>query len=254
MRFYRWALTLPLLILCLQVSTAAAAERIYILAGQSNMMGKGKTFSLPAHYRKTPPNVTFYYQGRERELAQFAYFGPEVVFAHEIARAFPNDQHILIKSVATGSTIDRWLPEQALYKGLLRQVDFSLPESDPKRIAAVVWMQGESDARHTEHARQYANRLSRLIQSLRNDLHSPNSLFIVGEINPEDKNFDEVELVQAGQRQVQQKIPNTLLVSTDGLGKMYDNVHYDAEGQIELGRRFAHAYIAQQAKHPLTNP
>lgn len=229
-------------------SLSHAEDRIYLLAGQSNMMGKGKISEIPANYRQTPSNVKFYYQGREKGLGQFAYFGPEVGFAHEVARAFPNDQHIIIKQAATGSTIERWLPGQALYKGLLRQVGFSLPEEHDKKIAAIIWMQGESDARSASLAGQYGGRLNRLIQALRTDLNSPNSLFILGQINPEDLAFSKVAQVQASQRQVQQSSSNTILVSTDGLGKMYDHVHYNAQGQLELGKRFAKAYIEQARK------
>jgi hypothetical protein len=165
-----------------------------------------------------------------------------------VARAFPNDTHIIIKQAATGSTIERWLPGQALYKGLLRQVGFSLPEDHAKKIDAIVWMQGESDARSADLAGQYGGRLNRLIQALRNDLSSPNSLFILGQINPEDLAFSKVAQVQASQRQAQQSSSNTILVSTDGLGKMYDHVHYNADGQLELGKRFAKAYIEQARK------
>lgn len=229
-------------------SVGYTEDRIYLLAGQSNMMGKGKISELPASYRHTPSNVKFYYQGREKGLAQFAYFGPEIGFAHEIARAFPNDQHIIIKQAATGSTIERWLPGQALYKGLLRQVGFSLPEEHDKKIDAIVWMQGESDARSADLAGQYGGRLNRLIHGLRNDLNSPHSMFIFGQINPEDLAFSKVAQVQASQRQVQQASTNTILVSTDGLGKLYDHVHYNANGQLELGKRFAKAYIEQARK------
>lgn len=245
MRLTRMIVTVVLLGL---TSSIYAEDRIYLLAGQSNMMGKGKISELPASYRQTPANVKFYYQGREKGLAQFAYFGPEIGFAHEVARAFPNDQHIIIKQAATGSTIERWLPGQALYKGLLRQVGFSLPEDHDKKIDAIVWMQGESDARSANLAGQYGGRLNRLIQALRNDLNSPNSLFILGQINPEDLAFSKVAQVQASQRQAQQASSNTILVSTDGLGKMYDHVHYNANGQLELGKRFAKAYIEQARK------
>ena len=37
-------------------------------------------------------------------------------------------------------------------------------------------------------------------------------------------------------------------MSTEGLGKMYDHVHYNANGQLELGKRFAKAYIDQARK------
>lgn len=219
-----------------------AKNRIYILAGQSNMMGKGKTSHLPAMYRKTPHNVKFYYQGRQRDLAKFAYFGPEVGFVHAVARAYPHDTHVIIKSVATGSSIQQWLPGSGLYKGTLRQVKLAGFKDDPK-IEAIVWMQGERDARDKSSAASYEAKLRRFIHGLRSHLKSPHSLFIMGEINPEDPAFSMTELVQKAQRNIQRSSPRTMLVSTAGLGKLYDHVHYDAKGQLELGKRFAKAYL-----------
>lgn len=242
------------LVLCglvLQVTPVHAAERIYLLAGQSNMMGRGKSHYLPPAYRKTPSNVKFYYQGRERKLAQYSFFGPEVAFAHHVARAFPQDTHILVKHVATGSSIQQWLPGQRLYDGMLRQLKFSLKKeaAELPNVSAVLWMQGENDARNHAKATQYAPRLTKFIHSLRNDLQSANSLFILGEVNPEGKAFPMVDLIQTSQRKVSQQVPHTLLVPSDGLDKIFDDVHLSAQGQMELGKRFAEAYIQQSKRH-----
>ena len=225
----------------------SAKEHIYILAGQSNMMGKGKTYQLPANYRQTPHNIKFYYQGRPRELAKYSYFGPEVSFAHAIAKAYPHDTHIIIKTVATGSSIQQWVPGSRLYQGMLRQVKFA-HITDQQSIDAVVWMQGEADAKTKHQASQYEGTLSRFINGLRQQLNSPHSLFLMGEINPQDPAFSMTAIVQQAQQHVQQSSPNTLLVSTDGLGKLYDHVHYNTKGQIELGKRFANAYIQTQQR------
>lgn len=229
--------------------SAFAAERIYLMAGQSNMMGLAKTYRLPTTYRQTPSNVTFYYQGRPRKLAQFSYFGPEVSFAHHVARAFPQDHHIIIKFAATGSHIEQWLPGQPLYNGMLRQLGFSIKEKDPK-IEAVFWMQGESDALNQARASQYAGRLGLFIRSLRRDLKSPSSLFIMGEVDPVGKDFPMVKLVQDNQRKVRSQTPNTYMTPAQGLGKIYDHIHYSALGQMELGKRFADEYIKRSRARP----
>lgn len=225
-------------------NSALAEQRIYLMAGQSNMMGFGKTHHLPPTFRKTPSNVTFYYQGRPRKLAQYSHFGPEVTFAHHVARAFPNDQHIIVKFAATGSHIGQWMPGQPLYQGMLRQLGFSIEEKNPD-IAAVVWMQGESDALNKARASQYSNNLKRFITSLRKDLKSPHSLFIMGEINPLGKDFPLVKSIQSSQRQVRSQVRNILLTPANDLGKIFDNIHYSAQGQMELGKRFANAYISR---------
>lgn len=226
---------------------ALSAERVYLLAGQSNMMGRGKTHELPATYRQTPENVTFIYQGRERELAQFAWFGPEVSFAHHVARAFPNDQHIIIKNAATGSSIRQWQPGQRPYDGLLRQIELYFKEDRPE-VSAVLWMQGETDARQPDKAQEYAARLQALMNDVRRDTASPASLFILGQISQNAESFPQVEQVRATQQRFAEQHPQVHMIATDGLGKIHDEIHYNAQGQMELGKRFAEAYIRQAGR------
>ncbi len=242
------------LLIVLFSTSAYAKKRVYILAGQSNMMGKGKTYQLPAFFKRQPKNVEFYYQGRKRQLAMFSHFGPEVSFAHEVARAYPNDKHIIIKHVATGSSIKQWLPGSRLFEGLLRQRGFvkvnnktnTLPQTVlNKKVDAIFWMQGEKDARSPITANQYEAYLKRFITGVRNKLNSPHSAFIMGQINPEDRAFHMLDTVKQAQINAQRSLPRVSLVSTEGLGKIYDKVHYNTQGQLELGKRFARAYANQ---------
>lgn len=224
---------------------ALAKERIYLLAGQSNMMGRGKTQELPLIYKSPPPNVRFYYQGRPKRLAQNAYFGPEVTFAYEVAKAFPNDQHIIIKAAATGSSIKQWQRGKPLYYGLLRQLQLALPQyfyGRKRPVEAIVWMQGEQDARSSD-AFNYQPQVKQFIKDLRSDISAPKSLVVMGKVNPKAPAFRMLKVVQAGQAQAAQTLSNAVLVSTEGLSTMPDRVHYNTYGQMELGRRLAQAYI-----------
>ncbi|MGK0272126.1 MAG: hypothetical protein ACI88H_002792 [Cocleimonas sp.] len=252
---YGFFLALLTLLLLLFSNSIFAKERVYILAGQSNMMGKGKTHKLPAYLKRQPHNVEFYYQGRKRQLAKFSHFGPEVSFAHEIARKFPNDKHIIIKHVATGTSISHWLPGSPLFKGLLRQRGFIkvaanvgglaqslIQETANKKVEAIIWMQGEKDARSVSNANQYETNLKRFIMGVRRQLDSPRSVFIMGQVNPDDPAFHMLDTVKKAQVNTQRALPQVKIVSTEGLGKIYDHVHYDTLGQIELGKRFANAY------------
>jgi len=241
---------LLLLFASISFSAGWAGQRVYLMAGQSNMMGLANTSQLPAGYRHTPANVTFIYQGRQRPLARDSRFGPEVSFAHLVSRAFPDDEHIIIKFAATGSHIRQWLPGEHYYRAMLRQINISFDRTP--RIDAVFWMQGESDARNSYRATRYANRLSRFIHSLRRDLRSPSSLFIMGQINPQGSGYPMVQEVQLNQRVVDTQVNNTLLITTHGLHKNIDNIHYSAQGQLELGRRFAATYIhSNRALQPI---
>ncbi|MCK5725595.1 MAG: sialate O-acetylesterase [Thiotrichaceae bacterium] len=221
-------------------SVAQARDYVYILAGQSNMMGKGSTHSLPSYYKKTPHNVQFFYQGRYRKLAKYAHFGPEISFAHTVARSRPHDKHYIIKFVATGSSISQWQPGGALFKGLLSQKKLAgiAPETP---ITAVVWMQGESDARSRSSAVQYQGRLARFIRGLRTKLNTPHTKVVIGLINPTPKAFPMTDKVREAQRKISTSIPNVRLVSTDNLSKIYDHIHYGTDGVVGLGKRFAKA-------------
>lgn len=237
--------TLPLL-LCiasgLLSAPVIAREHIYLMAGQSNMMGLAHTHNLPASYKSTPPNVSFVYKGSARPLARGKHIGPEVSFAHAVARAFPHDQHTIVKFAATGSHIREWFPGETFYIGMLRQLGIFVPQEKPQ-IDAIIWMQGEGDAFNRERANQYAHNLTYFIKVLRRELDAPTTPFIMGVIDPVGRDYPEVELVQDNQRRVNATVPDTHLVPAEGVSKIYDNIHFNALGQVEMGKRFARKYI-----------
>ena len=217
-------------------------ERVFILAGQSNMMGRGRTADLPEHLKQQPENISFYTHGRKSQIAKYNMFGPEVQFAHAMSQTFPNDKIVIIKSVASGSGITEWLPGSPLYQGLLRQVNFV---TDPAKtnLEAIIWMQGETDARNAEAAEKYEGNLKAFISNLRKDLKADHTPFILGRITQKDINFPMEKQVRAAQDKMAKELENTIVVSTDDLTKIYDKVHYDAKGLVELGRRFAIAFV-----------
>ncbi len=231
--------------LCAVSSGLWAKERVIVLAGQSNMMGRGKTQELPAEYRQMPNNIRYFYQGREHKLAEFAFFGPEVSLAHSLAQTYPRDEIILVKQAASGSLIQQWQPGEPLYKGLLRQIGFAANDYPFKQVDAIVWMQGESDAQSdVSVATQYAGRLIQLVTHLRKDLQSPNSAFVYGEVGVSHPAFSHASAAVRNQQQlVQERLQNAALVSTAGLSNIGDGIHYNAAGQLELGKRFANALI-----------
>jgi hypothetical protein len=247
---------LYLLFLGLLFSSSVSAElprdRVFVLAGQSNMQGRGATEDLPEHLKTQPENVRFYTHGRESTIGKYHYFGPEVNFAHLISNTFPNDNVIIIKSAASGSSITQWLPGTELYAGLIRQVKFVVDPAEAD-IQAIVWMQGETDAKDETLAKAYKDNLKAVIDGLRKDLHANNTMFLVGRITQPDHNFSMEKTVRNAQNEVDKDNPNTIIVPTDGIGKLYDNVHFNSEGLVELGRRFALAFVNRR-KEILTNP
>ena len=235
---------------------------VFILAGQSNMAGYGTTAKLPAAYKKTPSNVTFYFNGYPAKMSRFARFGPEISFAHAIARRFPHKHIDLIKFAVGGTSLFAWDPRWnlgkaritrnasagPLFKKLLQTIR-THTKNNGSQLAGVLWMQGETDARYPGAASSYMQNISLFVRALRKELKSPSLAFFMGEIDPPIKFFPYREIVRQAQRKSSAQIRNSKLISTKGLAKRNDHLHYNTEGQLALGLRFAQAYIQTQRYH-----
>lgn len=229
---------------------------VFILAGQSNMVGQGLTADLPDSLRRAPPNVRFVLDGSVSGLGAGRTFGPEVTFAHEIARRWPDREIILVKFAVGGTSLLAWAPDWdsasaaitqnagagALYTRLLKHIaEADLPAG--AEYAAVLWVQGERDARYPEAAQQYEANLVALIRQLRADLDVHRLPFFTARVNPPSDRYPAVVHVRRAQEDVAGRVEGVVIVDADGLSKRNDGVHYDTGGILELGRRFATAYL-----------
>lgn len=241
---------------------ASAATRVYVLAGQSNMMGQGSLVSeLPSPYGVTQTDVKFWSNNQWVPLAggfgvSASEFGPEVSFGYNIRRAYPNDDIYLVK-YAVGSTnlINDWNPAgggKECYKGLTSTVNAAMKDlADAKpTIAGMLWMQGESDALTGSYApanapQQYAANLTAFIQQVRIDFNTPNMPFVLGRIRPDWGAADNNALVRAAEETVPGQVGNATWVNTDDLQIGIAVRHYGTQGQIDLGTRFAQVLVPE---------
>ncbi len=240
----------------IKTSLNQSNELVFILAGQSNMAGYGRTAQLPAPYRKAPANVKFYFNGYPAKMSRFAHFGPEIGFAYALSRRFPHKTIKLIKFAVGGTSLFAWDPYwqlakarmtgnasagplfEKLIKTIKRQGDI-----EGVKFAGVLWMQGEEDARHSIAARSYAKNLVQFVRALRKELNMPSLAFFMAEVDPPIKAFPYRDIVRQAQRNSTASIRNSRLISTQGLQKQSDNLHYNTAGQLALGIRFAKAFI-----------
>lgn len=202
-------------------------------------------------------------------------FGPEIGFAHELAGRMPGQQIAIIKYAVGGTGIARsrdysdyipslgdfkdggrnWHPPSdgreagRLYQTLLAHVRDALGalERDGKRwkLAGFLWMQGEHEAGISRKmAQDYAHLLATLIKALRADLKAPSLPFGIGEINSHSWAFGEI--VREGQARVCKHDQNAVLVKTVDLPRTGSGgaAHFNADGMLKLGRRFAAAWLA----------
>ena len=114
--------------------------------------------------------------------------------------------------------------------------------------AGIVWMQGESDGTQEDAAKEYGEHLAELAELFRAALRKDDLPFVFGRISDSAADTPNVarvwpfgDAVRAGQHDVAEHDTDAAIVtSTDGYAYS-DPYHYDTEGFIDLGNRFAEA-------------
>jgi hypothetical protein len=124
-----------------------------------------------------------------------------------------------------------------MYEHLLTIVD-SVTHGRTTKISALLWMQGERDARIPEAGKAYYQNFDFLIESIRTDFNSPNLPIIYAKVNPPKENYPALTVVNEAQLRIEKNVRNAYLIETDGIEKWNDKLHYSSTGQLELGRRF----------------
>jgi iduronate 2-sulfatase len=256
------------LLACLAVLLGAAPKaapmKVYILAGQSNMDGRGKKSDLVgdlARWAKPQPDVLIAYSNSDRRgpfttggfvplepgfsvppgtkemKLPGATFGPEVSFGRAIADANPDARVVLIKFSEGGTSLHGdWMPDakNSLYPQFLTFVHKSLKSlGDDAKIEAMIWHQGESDASLKES--EYQKLLTAFIAQVRKDLSSPDLPFVIGEVYDNGKR----DRVRAGERATAAMVPNVFFAPADNLKTSDGGTHFDTASQIEMGQRLA---------------
>lgn len=227
--------------------------KVYILAGQSNMVGVASSSNLPQHLAKPRGDVLIFESAKDNLLKARRWvvltpggvFGPEVSFGRRMADH--HGQPVGVIKVAKGGTslAKDWSPDRRGYLyDLLIETVREATKTGRFEIEAVVWMQGERDALDATTAGLYAQNFARFIRRIRSDLGQPDLPFVFGRVNPGTKWHQFVDQVRQAQQELD--VPHTAMVDCDDLGKHRDRLHYDAAGQVELGQRFAEAVIQLQ--------
>ena len=262
--------------------------KIYIMAGQSNMEGPGKTNYLKENkltsLLEERDDVWCVYAGRVSGplLPEFGFrrdnFGPELLFGHEMGDTLENDI-ILFKSALGGTTLHvDWRPPGAVkreggevgplynqmisrFHTLLRNLDKVYPGYNKKQgyeIAGFIWLQGESDCcAKTEEGigfhNFYKENLDDFVNDVRRDVGLPELPFIIVQINDgvwDGKSCGGGPMVREIQRKKAESDPNiSLVVSMD----LNDGYHYDTPSHIIIGERIAKAALPFSGKPVHTN-
>lgn len=265
-RLIAWS-ALALLLIAPQVQAKGVHYEVFLLAGQSNMDGRGKIADLTGELAKyatpfTSVDIALSTGGLRRPLVlsqgieplkpgftgsttglktiPSELFGPEIGFGHTLSVTWPGKHLLLIKCTEGGTNLrEDWNPsaEKSLYKRFIEFVRANQKaieaQGDTLTIRGLIWHQGESDAGQPPGS--YKTNLIALINQARSDLGHPNLPVLIGQVYNNGKRGN----IFADQKAVVAELPQTWLVESAGLETFDKGTHFDAKSQIELGRRFA---------------
>ena len=174
-------------------------------------------------------------------------FGPEIGLARTLMAK--QDKKLAILKVAFNSTSLRydWNPsgigkQGESYRSLVFEANAAIIAANADGIIlkprALVWVQGESDARLSTSAAAYEKKLGEMIERLRKDLASPKLIALLG-VNTKYrfKNFQTSSIVE-GEKKLASRLAYSKYVDTSSAA-VADSFHFSTEGTLEVGRLFA---------------
>ncbi len=259
--------------------------RVFIFAGQSNMVGSDskvkdiKNFPLYAGLEQPQEGVRFSYSiGRENKTNSDGWValepvnntvGPELSFARRVTQAI--DAPVAIIKCAAGGTHlgGDWNPDEPIgfkmYPLALKLVRDSLAELERQgvryRLEGFMWHQGENDMFNEDYMKNYGPNLKNYLAKWRRDLKSPKLKFYIGELCT--KTIWGMDLrprmyaISRGQRAVTEVDPLAEYVPTSHVGVEIGHpvglhYHYGTLGQLQHGDNYAAAYLRSlgQAQAP----
>ena len=259
--------------------------RVFIFAGQSNMVGSDskvkdiKNFPPYAGLEQPQEGVRFSYSiGRENKTNSDGWValepvnntvGPELSFARRVTQVI--DAPVAIIKWAAGGTHlgGDWNPDEPIgfkmYPLGLKLVRDSLAELKRQgvryRLEGFMWHQGENDMFNEDYMKNYGPNLNNYLAKWRRDLKSPKLKFYIGELCT--KTIWGMDLrprmyaISRGQRAVTEVDPLAEYVPTSHVGVEIGHpvglhYHYGTLGQLQHGDNYASAYLRSlgQAQAP----
>ncbi|XP_051220855.1 probable carbohydrate esterase At4g34215 [Lolium perenne] len=264
---------LQALLLCLAASAtprhASAADvppsnkLIFILAGQSNMAGRGGVTGthwddiVPSPDCSPSPSVLRLSPSLRWEQAREPLHqgidgnrtcgvGPGMAFANAVLRSSSSSVVIgLVPCAAGGTRIAEWAKGSELYTAMLRRARAAVETGG--RIGAVLWYQGESDTVRLADANAYGQRVGSLVRDLRADLAMPDLLVI--QVGLASGLGEYTQVVREAQKGF--ALPNVRFVDAMRLPLQDDHLHLTTQAQVQLGHMLAQSYLDHGATKPL---
>jgi len=243
--------------------------QLFILVGQSNMVGM---YNFPRKVENDYDRIFVFGYDYQWKIAtepiddpncqvdkvskyKIVCYIPALSFAKTLLGQDPDLVIGLIPCAERNSSIYAWqrnLSDDSLYGACLKRVNEASAMGD---VAGILFFQGETDAldpniypEKITQPNQWGREFIKFVNDMRMDLDMPNLPIIYAQIgtNTTPEDFVNWEIVKMQQLAVQ--VPFSAMITTDDLA-LSDKVHFTTLSYIEIGIRFAEAYLSLLKEH-----
>lgn len=227
--------------------------RLFLLAGQSNMAGRGK---LDDQSKLAHPRVWVLARDLSWKPAvdplhydkPAAGTGIGKPFAEILAKQDPEIRIGLIPAACGGSPISAWEPGVRFQQTSSHPYDDAVARAKAAMksgtLQAILWHQGESDANEAL-APAYEEKLRALITRFRKDLDSPELPFLIGQLGQFGKWNAATAQVDQAQQNVAKSMKNVYFIRSDKL-TTGDGIHFDTASLRIMAERYAEAWLKRR--------
>jgi hypothetical protein len=224
---------------------------IFILAGQSNMAGRGIV-----EPSDTIPNDRILTINSDNEIIiakePLHFYEPSltgldcgVSFARKLLTGLDESITVmLIPAAVGGSSTSQWLGD-SLHRDVKLLSNFKERIRSVRQygtIKGILWHQGESDSAPALIS-GYQERLTLLFAQFRNYVDDPSLPIIIGELGSYSDNQANWDLINQTIHRYVDSDRHAFVVDTEDLHCKEDKIHFDSPGQRLMGERMAKKFL-----------
>ncbi|NJL36963.1 MAG: sialate O-acetylesterase [Leptolyngbyaceae cyanobacterium SM1_4_3] len=235
-----------------------ATIKLFIMAGQSNMVGRGDLQELPYELKQPNYQVLWYGSDGWRPLSPPTEplpwssddlqlrFGMEVSLGRSLSESLYQSV-ALVKYAVDGTNLgEQWQPRNcALYCAMRDRVKMAIADLEDQgyevEVAGFFWMQGESDALYRPWAIRYDRNLTRLFAQTRRDFGSDLPM-VYGMVSGDPEQIPYLHTVRTAMQEFDQRNHRAIAVETEDYTKP-DSIHWDTASTLKAGEEFASAWL-----------
>ncbi len=223
---------------------------IFIMAGQSNMAGRGVV-----EPPDTLSNSRILTINRNNEIIiakePLHFYEPNltgldcgVSFARELIRQGNSITILLVPAAIGGSSATQWLGD-SLHRNVRLLSNFKTRVEAVKKygtIKGILWHQGEADT-EAKLIPEYEGRLQKIFAQLRLYCDNATLPIVIGELGSFSENQANWDLINQSIHRYVSTDKQAAVVNTDDLKPKDDKIHFNSAGQRIMGERMAKTFL-----------